>query len=136
MKHRSATIAIIALLPFLLSFYSPAFAVDDPGFIIKRMVMSENIIAKEPVTISETFSTVTEKTYCFLEAVQIEQDTSISFVWYFEDKEMARISLPLKKGPRWRTYSSKKLAGLKGDWKVELQDSFGIVLHSVSFRVQ
>ena len=65
MKHRSATIAIIAALPFLLSFYSPAFAVDDPGFIIKRMVMSENIIAKEPVTISETFSAVTEKTYCF-----------------------------------------------------------------------
>jgi hypothetical protein len=37
---------------------------------------------------------------------------------------------------RWRTYSSKKLAGLKGNWKVELLESSGIILNSVSFQVQ
>ncbi|MFC1819372.1 DUF2914 domain-containing protein, partial [Thermodesulfobacteriota bacterium] len=58
------------------------------------------------------------------------------FVWYFEDTEMARVALPLNKGMRWRTYSSKKLAGLKGNWKVELQDYSGIVLNTVSFQVQ
>jgi len=136
MKHHSVATTIIAVLPLLLFIYTPVSAVDDPGFIIKRMVMSENIIDKEPGSISQTFTAVTEKAYCFIEAVQIEEDTSVSFVWYYQDREMARVSLPLKKGNRWRTYSSKKLAGLKGDWKVELQDSFGIVLHSVSFQVQ
>jgi len=34
------------------------------------------------------------------------------------------------------TFSSKKTAGLKGSWKVELLESSGIVLNSVSFQVQ
>lgn len=109
---------------------------DDPGFVIKRMVVCEKIEDREPVMIGESFSATLEKVYCFLEAGEIEQETVISFVWYFEDKEMARVSLPLEKGNRWRTYASKKLAGLKGNWKVELQESSGIVLHSVSFQVQ
>jgi hypothetical protein len=49
---------------------------------------------------------------------------------------MARIELPLRQGPRWRTYSSKKIAGLKGNWKVELQDEGGTVLQAVEFMVE
>ena len=136
MKLRSAAFAIITVLPLLLFFYGPASSMDDPGFIIKRMVICDNIIDREPAGAGETFPAAVGKVYCFLEAVQIEQDSSVTFVWYFEDKQLAKVSLPLEKGDRWRTYSSKKLAGLKGDWKVELLDSYGIVLHSVHCRVQ
>ena len=135
MKLRSAAVAIITALLLLLFSSAPAFSADDPGFIIKRMVLCEKIIDKEPAAAGETFPAAVGKVYCFLEAVQIEQDSSVNFVWYFEDKQVAKVSLPLEKGDRWRTYSSKKLAGLKGNWKVELQDSYGIVLHSVQFRV-
>jgi hypothetical protein len=100
------------------------------------MVICESVTDREPVAIADTFSANTERVYCFLEAGKIESDTTISFVWYFEGREMARVSLPLAKGIRWRTYSSKKLAGLKGNWKVELQESSGIVLNSASFLVQ
>jgi hypothetical protein len=109
---------------------------DDPEFAIKRMVICEKIEAKEPVAIGETFSADTENVYCFLEAQAIENDTTVSFVWYYENREMARVSLPLTKGMRWRTYSSKKIMGLKGNWKVELLESSGIILNSVSFQVQ
>ena len=136
MKLRPAILGIIATLTLSLSFFSPASSMNDPGFIINRMVMCERIADKEPVAIADTFSANTEKVFCFLEAKEIKHDTTVSFVWYFEDKEMARVSLPLTKGMRWRTYSSKKLAGLKGNWKVELQESSGIVLNSVSFQVQ
>ena len=78
----------------------------------------------------------TETVYCFLEATNIENDTEISFVWNFEGQEKARVTLPLHKGKRWRTFSSKKLANLKGNWTVELQDELGIILKSVSFRVE
>jgi hypothetical protein len=100
------------------------------------MVICEKVADKEPVAIADTFSANTEKVYCFLEVGEIESDTTVSFVWYFEGKEMAHVSLPLTKGLRWRTYSSKKLAGLKGNWKVELRESSGIVLNSTSFLVQ
>lgn len=136
MKFQHFIKTIIAALLLLLVFFSPALSMDDPGFIIERMVISGKIVDLEPIAIGEVFSAVTEKVYCFLETRDIDEDTSVSLVWYFENKEMSRVSLPLTKGPRWRTYSSKKLGGLKGDWKVELQDSSGIVHNSVTFQVQ
>ena len=136
MKFRSAVMTIFTLLLLMLLCIAPASSMDDPGFTIKRMVVCEKIEDREPVMVGESFSATLEQVYCFLEAVEIEQETVISFVWYFEDKEMARVSLPLEKGNSWRTYASKKLGGLKGNWKVELQESSGIVLHSVSFQSQ
>ena len=136
MKFQHFIKTIIAALLLLLVFISPAFSMDDPGFIIERMVISGKIVDLEPIAIGEVFSAVTEKVYCFLETRDIDEDTLVSLVWYFENKEMSRVSLPLTKGPRWRTYSSKKLGGLKGAWKVELQDSSGIVHNSVTFQVQ
>ena len=136
MKLSPIFVGIVTAISLSLSIYSPASSMDDPGFIINRMAMSERIADREPTAVADTFSADTEKVFCFLEATAIEHDTTVSFVWYFENKEMARVSLPLSKGGRWRTYSSKKLGGLKGNWKVELQESSGIVLHTVSFRVQ
>ena len=136
MKYGLIILAIIAALPLLFAFSSPAAAMDDPGFIIKRMVLSEEIVDREPVAAKDTFSAGTDKVYCFLEAAAIENDTMITFVWYFEDREMARMTLPLLEGKRWRTYASKKIAGMQGNWKVELLESTGIVLHSISFRVE
>jgi hypothetical protein len=124
-----------ALLILLISL-SPASAMDDPGFAISRMVTCEAVSDKEPVHPSEIFTVDNGTVYCFLEARDIEQDTTISFVWYYDKREMARINLPLQKGKRWRTFSSKKLEGLRGPWKVELVEASGIVLNSVSFQVQ
>jgi Protein of unknown function (DUF2914) len=136
MKLRSAVIVVITALFLVPFFTSLALSVDDPGFSIKRMVMTESIADREPAAINESFSAATGEVFCFLEAVNIEEDTSVSFVWYHNGQEMARVSLPLEKGRRWRTFSSKKIAGLKGEWKVELLDTFGVVLNTVSFQVQ
>ncbi len=136
MKSRPVALGIMAAAIFLLSFFSPAASMDDPGFTFERMVMCAGIVDREPVAVANTFSADTEEVFCFLEVENIDEDTTVSFVWYYGDREMARVSLPLEKGKRWRTYASKKVAGLKGDWKVELQDSSGIILHTVSFQVQ
>ena len=136
MKLISIIYAIFVTLAMSLIFYSPVFAMDDPGFSITRMVICQGVSDREPNGITDTFSVDAETVFSFLEAKDIEFDTTISFVWYFEGQEKARISLPLQEGKRWRTYSSKKLANLKGNWSVELQENSGIVLNSVSFRVE
>jgi hypothetical protein len=74
--------------------------------------------------------------YCFLEAADIKENTSVSFVWYYGEEEKAKVTLPLEKSSRWRTYSSKKLGGLRGNWKVVLQDSNSAALQSVEFTVE
>jgi hypothetical protein len=109
---------------------------DDPGFVISRMVISRTIAEREPVNVGDYFSSATERVYCFLEAKDIKEDTMISFVWFWSNQEMTRVRLPLQKGHRWRTYSSKNLRGLKGNWKVELQDASGKIYHSISFIVE
>lgn len=136
MNFRNIILGAVSVCILTFCFAPSTLAMDDPGFLISRMVISEGIADKEPVGTAEIFPADLEKIYCFLEAKEIEQDTQVNFVWYFADKEVARVSLPLKKGLRWRTYSSKKIAGRAGIWKVELQESSGIVLNSLTFRVQ
>ena len=131
-----AFIKTFGVLLILFIFLLPASAMDDPGFVISRMVMCETVSDKEPIHPSETFTFDIGTVYCFLEAVEIEEDTTVSFAWYYENREMAKITLPIQKGRRWRTFSSKKLEGLRGNWKVELVEASGIVLNTLSFQVQ
>lgn len=129
-------IGCMVLVLFIPGFVAFAHGMDEPGFSINRMEVSRNIEDREPVASGEIFSAATEKLYCYLDARNIEQDTTISFVWYYENREMARVEFPLQKGRRWRTWSSKKINGLKGTWKVELRDSAGIIRNSVNFTVE
>ena len=136
MKLSPIIFKILFTLTVSLIFVSPVSSMDDPGFTISRMVMCERVANREPIGIADTFTADVETVFCFLETQNINVDTTISFVWYFEGQEKARIPLPLQKGMRWRTYSSKKLANMKGNWTVELQETSGIVLNTISFKVQ
>ena len=109
---------------------------NSQGFSVARMVIAGSIEDREPVGAVNVFSSVTEKVYCFLEAEDIQEDTTVSFVWYFEEKEMASVELPIRQSSRWRTYSSKKLAGLKGTWQVVLKDADGTIIRTVEFSVE
>jgi hypothetical protein len=105
-------------------------------FTIKRLVVGTGVENGEPVGAAETFPASTEKVYCFLEAGDIAKDTEATFVWFNGEKEMLKFNVPLKMGPRWRTYAYKNLRELKGDWKVEIRDPDGKVLKDVKFKVE
>jgi hypothetical protein len=105
-------------------------------FTISRFLIAGSVEDREPVGVVNVFASTTEKVYCFLEGRDITKTTIVSAVWFFEEKEVARVDLALKEGSRWRTYSSKKLAGLSGDWKVELQDAKGNILQTSEFKVE
>jgi hypothetical protein len=109
---------------------------ETAAFTVKRLVVGTGLENSEPVGVAETFPASTEKVYCFLEAGDIAKDTEVSFVWFNGDKEMSKFSVPLKTGPRWRTYAYKNLRELKGDWKVEIRDSDGKVVKDVKFKVE
>jgi hypothetical protein len=105
-------------------------------FNIGRFVIAGSIGNKEPIGIVNAFSSSTEKAYCFLEARDITEDTAINLVWFHNYNKVATVELPIKKGVRWRTHSSKRLMGLRGIWKVELQDLNGTVLETIAFMVK
>ncbi|MDH3359469.1 MAG: DUF2914 domain-containing protein [Desulfobulbaceae bacterium] len=106
-------------------------------FTIARMVVCTDVINKEPVLGSEeTFALSLGKVYCFLEAREIKKDTDITIVWIHEGATKATIPLHIKKGWRWRTYSSKKLGNMSGNWMVEIHDANGTMLDSINFVVK
>ncbi len=111
-------------------------AKEGPGFTIARLVVGTSVENREPVGVAETFPASTEKVYCFLEATNVTQDTEVSFVWFHGEKEISKISLPLKMGPKWRTNASKTVGGLPGDWKVEIKDADGKLVQDVKFKVE
>jgi hypothetical protein len=139
----------IAVL-FLLSFTALSFAEDSATqapaeqpkvqeaaapFTIATLVECTGIENREPAGVAETFPS-TEKVYTYLEATDISADTAISFVWYLDGQKMDTITLQLRKGPRWRTYASKQIAGRKGNWKVDVLDEAGNLLKSTSFKTE
>jgi hypothetical protein len=114
-----------------------AWAQDEgPGFKVARLVLATDIVNREPVGITTAFPEGAEQAYCFLEAQDIQKNTQVAFVWYYKDTETARIELPVRKGSRWRTYSSKKFGVRRGPWRVDIEDADGNVLQSLTFEVR
>ncbi len=108
----------------------------ESGLAILRAVIGTGVDNREPVGVSAVLPAATEKAYCFLEAANIPRDMEISLAWFYGQKEMRRMSLPLKAGSRWRTFAHKNLNGLKGDWKVEIKDGEGKLLKDLAFKVE
>jgi hypothetical protein len=138
-----ATLPLFLLyLIFFVSAADTAHAADDGElnssayFDVGRFVVAGSVEDREPVGIVDAFASSTEKVYCFLDAQNIKEDTEVSFVWYHEDTRMAIVTLPLRKGKRWRTYSSKRLGGNAGSWRVELHDADGKVVRTATFTVE
>jgi len=127
----------ILIIFFMLILTLPTQAMaQEEEFKIARFMIAGSIEDREPVGIVNEFASSTEKVYCFLEARDIKADTEVNFVWFYGEREMARVTLPLKKGLRWRTWSSKRLGGLKGKWRVELHESNDQVLRVATFTVR
>lgn len=125
---------LIVVVP--LSFGQQMGQESEAVFSVSRLVTAMNVEDREPVGESGTFAASVGTVYCFLEAQDIREDTDITFVWYAHDSEVASVTLPLRQGARWRTYSSKNISGRTGNWKVELQDSAGTVMKTVEFTVE
>jgi len=139
-KHGTWILILILAAATAWGMVPPVFAQEKAkegaGFTIARLVVGAGVENREPTGVAETFPASTDKIYCFLEATNIAKDTEASLVWFLGEKEIWKISLPLKMGPKWRTYAFKNLRGLKGDWKVEIKDAAGNLVKDVKFKVE
>ena len=144
MKLRSLVILAILISCALVGGLSfPAAGQEKPKaeaaskeMSLARAVVGTGVENMEPVGAAATFPASTEKVFCFVEANNIPKDMEISFVWSQGGKEVRKINVPVKAGPKWRTWAHKNVAGQKGDWNVEIKDAEGKVLKEVKFKVE
>ncbi len=115
---------------------APAPKAQAANLTVSRMEIAGSIENREPAGIAATFPAATEKVYCYLELKDVPKDATITYVWTLGPNEMGKVNQPVKKSSRWRTWASKTLGGMKGDWKVDVLDESGAVLKSATFKVE
>lgn len=104
---------------------------------ITELAVTTKIVRGKPVdSVHRISSAAVKALYCFTRlAASEELDTTIKHVWYRNGEMVGEYELPVQ-GRKWRTYSKKEIQrGWSGDWKVEVVDSEGKLLKTVSFRM-
>jgi Protein of unknown function (DUF2914) len=132
----SIVLAADATAPAPAATPAPAMKTAAPSLDLARMEVASGVENRQPVGIASTFPATTENVFCFVEFKNVLADTQITYVWTLGMNEMARVTQQVKRSWRWRTWSSKALGGLKGDWKVDVLDASGNVLKSATFKVE
>jgi len=124
-------------ITFLLGLFAlliaTVAAAQDTTITVTRAVVCTSVVDREPVGQDTTFADSTSSLYCFTEL-----DGALGQVvhsWYHGDKMMFEKILNKGRDGRWRTWSQKTLIKeWTGAWRVDVKDTAGNVLKSVSFE--
>lgn len=123
-----------ALIILGISYIS--FAQGNTDVSVADMQISTSIEDRVPVGSDTTFSSNVDRLYCYTRLINSGNEDSITHVWYYNDKEMARVELSVR-GASWRTWSSKLiLPEWTGFWRVDVLSADGSVLTSKQFTVE
>lgn len=120
----------------IFAFLQLANAQVTPAVEVNEMVICTGVEDRTPIEADTTFLSTVGQLCCFTKVSSATESSTISHVWYYVDKEMARVDLQVN-GENWRTWSSKRIVeDWKGDWRVDVLSETGEVLMSKGFKVQ
>lgn len=107
-------LAVLAALPFALAA-APAAAQAEARVL--RATFTTAVQAREPVDQVDTLNADVPRIVYFLEVAGL-QGRTLTVHWRHEEREVARVELPVG-GTPWRTWSSKELQPADaGRWQV------------------
>lgn len=127
----------VFFLSLLIMIAVSGEAVPAGDIQVTEMAVTTKIVKGNPIdSVRRISSSSVKALFCFTRlSKDMEEESTVKHVWYKNDQIQAEYDLPVQ-GTRWRTYS-RKLIGKSaiGDWRVEVQDTDGTVLKSVTFRI-
>ncbi len=113
--------------------------VSPSGLHVLRAYVCKGIEQNEPTEAGKSFVPEADgilRLCCFSEIGGAGEGAAILHLWYWGDREMARVELPVRSF-RWRTWSTKKILDeWQGEWRVDVTDQEGFVLTSLTFSVE
>ena len=123
------------LVLMIIAVVSVSFAQAADLRVADGMITSA-IENQMPVDKIESYRADFGKLYCFTRIVGAQGDTEITHVWYFQDDELARVTLPVRSSD-WRTYSSKRfLPQWAGEWRVVVLDGEQNEIAAIPFLLE
>ena len=119
---------------FVLLFTTRILA-QDMTLTVEDLTLCTSIEDRQPMGADITFYNDVERVYCFSKILGAGELSAITHIWYYDDKEMARIEMFVK-SKSWRTWSSKKIVSpWVGSWRVDIIDEDGEVIASKKFEI-
>jgi hypothetical protein len=112
-----------------------AAAQKQPALVLEEIQFYTAVEDRQPSGVGSVFPEDLDKLYCFTKIGGAESATYVYHVWYFRDKEIARVKLPVK-SKSWRTWSSKNLHMGSGYGYVEVVSESGDILGRAEFKIQ
>jgi hypothetical protein len=112
-----------------------ASAQKQPELFLEEIQFYRAVKDRQPSGVGSVFPESLDKLYCFTKIDGAEAATYVYHVWYFKDKEIARVKLPVK-SKSWRTWSSKNLHMGLGYGYVEVVTESGDILGRAEFKIQ
>jgi hypothetical protein len=113
-----------------------ASAQEAPGLKVEEMAFCTAVQDRAPSGVDTAFASTVESVCCFVRVDGASDTTTITHVWYYDDREMARVELAVKSWS-WRTWSSKKiLPEWQGTWRVDVLGPNGDVIKSGTFAIK
>ncbi len=134
----------MALIVFLCSLLLPGLCLAEESkekapadtLSVTEIAICDTVVNRAPVDTSKVFQQPVERLYCFTKIESCPGTTFVTHIWYWGDKKMAEVKLPVK-SRRWRTWSSKRIAKeWTGEWKVEILSSEEKLLRAICFEIK
>jgi hypothetical protein len=108
---------------------------EQPGLVLEHIQFYTTVKDRQPSGVGSVFPEDLDKLYCFTKIGGAEGTTYVYHVWYFGNKEIARVKLPVK-SKSWRTWSSKNLHMGLGYGYVEIVSESGDILGRAEFKIE
>jgi hypothetical protein len=112
-----------------------AVAKEPPALVLEEIQFYTAVEDRQPSGVGNVFPEDLDKLYCFTKIGGADRTTYVTHVWYFGNKEIARVKLPVK-SKSWRTWSSKNLHMGLGYGYVEIVSESGDILGRAEFKIQ
>lgn len=126
---------MISFFLFVPYLYAEQQTLDD-GIRVTEAVICRNVVERIPQEPGDVFPSSVEKLYAFTRVEGATVETQIKHLWFYNDRLMAEVSLPVRSA-NWRTYSSKRiLPQWKGQWRVDITTAEGLLLKSLHFTIE
>jgi hypothetical protein len=112
-----------------------AAAQKQPELVLEHIQFYTTVKDRQPSGVGSVFPETLDKLFCFTKIGGAKGSTSVYHVWYFGDKEVARVKLPVK-SKSWRTWSSKNLHLGLGYGYVKIVSESGDILGRAEFKIE
>ena len=125
----------IVLTGFLLLAPTWRAGADDSPLKAVELIVCQQVVDRACQAPSRSFGPDVESVSCLSKVDGATGEAFVSHVWTFEGKEVRRVKLPIKT-TSFRTWSSKRVKGLPGKWRVEVFDPLDRSIGVVDFTVE